>query len=195
MYGSALLVVIDIVMMLQAVAVFSVRVSSGAGGAVLLTVISTVYSALYSIQACTGTRLEMEWHVFAQHLPLQHLFILTTCGAILFDQCVVAVTQHEGSSAGKHPLRLMQLTHSLTPFLPPPPPPHTHFRLLVSNLDTTFTALIVNLSTFNRAVVISALCFGFCTVVAMMLAVNLHSGVQRMLEEFVVHKLVHGGGV
>ena len=186
MYGSALLVVIDIVMMLQAVAVFSVRVSSGAGGAVLLAVISTVYSALYSIQACTGTRLEMEWHVFAQHLPLQHLFILTTCGAILFDQCVAAVTQREGSSAGKHPLLLMQLAHS------PPPPP---FRLLVSNLDTTFTALIVNLSTFNMAFVISALCFGFCTVVAMMLAVNLHSGVQRMLEEFVVHKLIHGGGV
>ena len=146
--GAVLFVAIDAVMLALALAVFVVRVSTGTGVVMALTLISAAYSILYAIQACTAKHLEMEWHIFAQHLPLQHLFVLTTCGAILFDQ------------------------------------------LLVSNLETTFTQLIVDLAPTHRFVVASALALSIGNVVAMMLAVNLHSGVQILLEEFVFRTMM-----
>ena len=59
----------------------------------LLCLISLFYNILYALHAFTGKthsrrNLNMGWHIHAQHLHLQHVFVITFAAAINIDQLV-----------------------------------------------------------------------------------------------------------
>ena len=147
---ASLLVAIDCITLAMCIGSFALRVNSGLLVAIVLTTISLGYTTLYSVQAWTGKKLDLEWHVYAQNLVLQHLFILTTSAAIVLDQVIVA------------------------------------------NLDTSFSDLVLSLNTIDQIFVYIAMVAYCSLIIHMTVAVNLHSGVQQMLESFVIHKLAHG---
>ena len=69
------------------------KMNTGSLCAMLLCLASLLYNVLYALQAFTGKtqsrqNLNMAWHIHAQHLQLQHVFVLTFAAAINIDQLI-----------------------------------------------------------------------------------------------------------
>ena len=81
-------IVVDVLMVACSIAAQVNKWNSGSVAAMIMCLVSLLYNIMYAMQAIFAKSLDMGWHIHAQHLQLQHIFVVTFAAAINIDQLI-----------------------------------------------------------------------------------------------------------
>ena len=81
-------IVVDVLMVACSIASQVNKWNSGSVTAMFMCLASLMYNIMYALQSFFAKTLDMGWHIHAQHLQLQHIFVVTFAAAINIDQLI-----------------------------------------------------------------------------------------------------------